>query len=242
MKRISLFLMAGLSLAFLLSACGSQPAQAATTTAATGSITGLRDTRYCEVIPVTQNFLTLQVKVYNTIGLNDCPADLWKSLDPAQLAKQFGAIVVKMNGPRYWVLDGIVGSGVSAGGEKVNVGGIEMQFRAGLKTYLWQGSIGDKFYTPNQVQRDTIFQYSAGQPVYELVSPQGEVYRMQSYSQIADPNLSMADLADLGARLKLPAGWKYQTHILSANEALNSHGLASVINDDLYDSYQKVIQ
>jgi epoxide hydrolase 4 len=208
--------------------------------AAPPAVTDFRNLRYGEVLTVTQDFLKLKVKVFNTIGLNDCPAALWDRLDAKALAAETGAKLVKLNGPRYWVLDRITGSGISAAGEKKNFGGIEMQFRAGLDTWIWQGSIGDRFYAPNAVGRDTVYFYKAGLPVYELVSDKGEVYRMQSYSQIVDKKLSMEDLAGLGSRLKLPAGWTYRVRVLDADSRLESNGLAQVVNDELFDTYQLV--
>ena len=87
--------------------------------------------------------------------------------------------------------------------------------------------------------RTTVFHYRAGRPVYELTAPNGDVYMMQSYAQIADPKLTMDDLAGLGARLKLPKGWTYRTRMLAADTALKAEGVAYVINDNLYNSYQR---
>ena len=42
------------------------------------TISGVRDARYCEIIPVMRNGLHLEATVYNTLGLNDCPASVWK--------------------------------------------------------------------------------------------------------------------------------------------------------------------
>jgi hypothetical protein len=56
---------------------------------------------------------------------------------------------------------------------------------------------GSQFYVPNQVSRDTIWTYDAGKPVYELVSPESDVYVMQSYAQIADHTLTIKQLSDL---------------------------------------------
>lgn len=201
----------------------------------------LRNWRYCEVIPVFQHGLSLHVEVYNTLGLNDCPADLWAKLDAKQLASQTGARLVKLNGPRYWVIDAIQGAGTTLDGKTAEFGGIQMTQRAALDTYLWQGSIGDKTYTPNQVQRTTVFTYFAGQKVYELVSPKGETYIMQSYSQIKDPTLTIDDLDTLGQRLALPAGWKYQVRTLDADLELKANGLAYVINDEFLNTYQQVL-
>ena len=45
------------------------------------SVSGeLRNVRYCEVIPVTRKGLELTSWVYNTLGLNDCPAKEWDAL------------------------------------------------------------------------------------------------------------------------------------------------------------------
>jgi hypothetical protein len=203
---------------------------------------GLRDFRYCEVIPVFQQGLSLHVEVYNTLGLNDCPADAWAKLDAAAMAKQFGARLVKLNGPRHWVIDRLVGSGATASGKVADFGGIQMRQVATLQTKLWQGTVGDKFYAPNEVHRNTVWTYGAGRLVYELVGPKGEVYMMQSYAQIVDPGLTLAALEHLGSRLKLPAGWHYRTRKLDADVELKADGLAYVINDDLYNSYQRVMK
>jgi len=202
----------------------------------------LRDFRYGEVIPVFQEGLRLSVEVYNTIGLNDCPPGLWAKLDARLLARTLGAVTVKLNGPRHWVLDGIIGSGGTAAGKVVDFGGIEMRLVAKLDSRVWEGSVGDTFYTPNRVQRFTTWIYLAGKPVYELVSPEGDVFRMQSYAQIADPDLRISDLEDLGRRLALPKGWSYRTRVLAEDSELRANGVAYVINDNLYNSYQKVTE
>jgi hypothetical protein len=46
------------------------------------------------------------------------------------------------------------------------------------------------------------------------------------------------DLETLGARLMLPEGWTYQARRLDADLELKADGLAYVINDDFYNSYQ----
>ena len=99
--------------------------------------------------------------------------------------------------------------------------------------------IGSKQYSPNEINRTTSFIYRAGNPVYELTSPAGEVYLMQSYSQIVNPTLSMDNLATLDQQLKLPAGWKYKTRLLQQDLALVANGVAYVIQDNLMNSYQR---
>ena len=242
MKRtLILLLLAGLG-ALGLAACGTTGTKAVPAVTPSQSLplpADLRDWRYCEVIPVFQQGLKLHVEVYNTLGLNDCPGQAWASLDAFVLATQLGARLVKLNGPRYWVIDAISGGGSTLAGQTAEFGGIQMTQRATLDTYLWQATIGDQAYTPNQVKRTTVFTYFAGQKIYELISPAGETYVMQSYSQIVDPNLTLADLDALGSRLTLPQGWQYTTEILDQDLVLNAEGVAYVINDDLLNTYQK---
>ncbi|WP_162827152.1 hypothetical protein [Pseudolabrys taiwanensis] len=199
----------------------------------------LRNVRYCEIIAVRRERLTLNVEVYNTLGLNFCPAEAWGKLDAKALAKERKLTAVKLNGPRYWTIDMIEAQGATASGKIEHFGGVPMVLRATLSTKLWQGSVGDKFYTPNVVKRTTVFHYRAGRPVYELVSPKGEVYMMQSYAQIVDATLTMDDLPKLGERLKLPKGWTFRTRVLTDDYALTADGTAYVINDEMYNSYQR---
>lgn len=236
-------LLAGLLFA-LVAACGSSnQAQTIPEVVPSQSLPvpgDLRNYRYCEIIPVFQKGVNFHVEVYNTMGSNDCPADLWSKIDEKALKEQYGAVAMKINGPRYWVMNSIIGGGATAAGKVVDFGGIEMTLRGEIETKLWQGTVGDKFYTPNEVQRTTVFVYLKGNMIYELTAPNGDVYRMQSYAQIADPNLTVIDLESLGERLDLPDGWTYQVRVLTEDSELKADGLAYVINDNLYNSYQKV--
>ena len=78
--------------------------------------------------------------------------------------------------------------------------------------------------------------------VYELTSPEGDVYRMQSYTQLVDPTLTIDDLETLGERLELPEGWRYQARVLGEDSQLVADGLAFVINDDFLNAYQKITE
>lgn len=205
-----------------------------------GAKTGLFNTRYCEILTVTRNGLKATATVYNTIGFNDCPATAWNGIDKKAATKQLGADGLDMNGPRYWLIDGIKGKGVSATGKTINVNGIEMGERATLEVTLKQAMGGKKLYKPNEVKRDTVFTFRAGKPVFELTDPQGHVYRMQSYSQIVNKKETLDDLAGLGAKLKLPKGWTYSTRVLDKDYDLVATGLAYVVQDDFLNTYQRL--
>jgi hypothetical protein len=202
----------------------------------------LRGFRYGEVIPVFKDGLALYGEVYNTMSLNDCPAELWAGLDAKALAKAYGAVAVKLNGPRYWVMDRVEAGGSMAFGKYADFGGIQMKLLARVAIDPGQVSSGNARYLPSGVSRTTAYTYKAGRRVYELVSPKGEVWRMQSYSQAVEPGLSIDSLEGLGSRLKLPSGWTYRTRLLEADSVLKVEGLAWVLQDDFENSYQKVVE
>ena len=76
--------------------------------------------------------------------------------------------------------------------------------------------------------------------MYELISPKGQVYVMQSYSQIVDPSLAYTDLAALGSRLKPPKGWQYRSRTLTADLIAQASGEAHIIQDELQNTYQRL--
>lgn len=199
-----------------------------------------RNVRYCEVAVTYRRGVTLQTEIWNTLGLNDCPAEAWTQLDAAALQAELGAVNVSLNGPRYWVLDeiGALG-GISASGNRATFGTIEMEQRAVLETRLRGDLVGQQFYTPNTVQRDTRYVFYAGELIYTLTDPDGAVYVMQSYAQIAEPELTIDDLETLGERLTLPEGWRYAAVRLDADFILLSGGETTIVQDDFYNTYQR---
>jgi hypothetical protein len=196
-------------------------------------ITGLSGKRYGEVLLVTPGEAGPQAAVYNSFGLNDCPAELWSALDAQAIAAENGAATALLNGPRYWLMNEIEKTNQ---GPRIikNFGGIDMALQA--QTLL--SGMNPAPYTANQVHRHTVFTFDAGEEVYELHDPALRRWVMQTWSQIVDPTLSRADLARLGERLDLPDGWTYQTRTLTSPLRIDTttHA-AQVLQDDLTNSY-----
>lgn len=203
------------------------------------SVSNLRNHRYCEVLLGKREWFKLKVRVFNTQGLNLCPEAQWKELNKDAIAKNFDASFVMLNGPRYWAMDEVQAAGNTVNDVKESFGGIEMNLRATVQLSLLKQLMGSKSYTPNEITRTTNFIYRAGSAVYELTSPAGEVYVMQSYSQIVNPTLNMKDLPVLGEQLKLPTGWTYRSRVLDQELSLMANGVAYVLQDNLSNSYQR---
>ena len=239
-KQASHFISMGLLILSSAFLCGTSIAQSPDSPPVfEKSISNLRNQRYCEVLVGKRSWLNLEVKVFNTQGLNLCPEAQWKTLTKASIEKTFDASFVVLNGPRYWTMDEIQASGNTVNTVKETFDGIEMNLRATIQLSLLKQLIGSKQYTPNEIVRTTNFIYRVGSAVYELTSPGGDVYVMQSYSQIVNPALSMKDLPVLSEQLKLPAGWTYRSRVLDQDLSLVANGIAYVLQDNLSNSYQR---
>ena len=186
-----------------------------------------------------RDWFKLEVRVFNTQGLNLCPEAQWNALTKESIAKTYDASFVLLNGPRYWMMDEIQAAGNTVNDVKASFDGIEMNLRATIQLSLLKQFIGSKHYTPNEIDRTTNFVYKSGNTVYELRSPAGDVYVMQSYSQIINPTLSLQDLPGLSQQLKLPTGWTYRSRVLDQDLSLVANGIAYVLQDNLANSYQR---
>jgi hypothetical protein len=198
-------------------------------------IDNMRGVRYGEVLAMFLRDTGLEAEVYGTQMLNDCPQELWETLDADAITKDMGAVFVKLNGPRYWLLDGL--------GSKVAVvdpvfkdfNGIQMRRIATIP-------IGADFaagpYTIRNVNRGAVFFFDAGKTVYELVDPEGRAFVLQARCVGVDSGMTEESLATLGERLALPEGWSYRTRVLDAELVVDTSAtLATVVQDEFENTY-----
>jgi hypothetical protein len=204
----------------------------------TGVLVGnLRGTRYCEVVLATVGAQTIHLEVYNTQGLNDCPAAEWTQLDPNQIKVAYGADMVVLNGPRYWMLDAFV-EGQLVDPTPKTFGTIEMRHAANVDVPAADVATLQNAYIFRQVQRNTVVRFDAGKPVFELLDTTARVFDMQSFSVQKTPQTD-ADLATLGSRLTLPAGWTFRTRVIAADLTVTAiDHVATVVQDDFANTYQ----
>jgi hypothetical protein len=199
---------------------------------------GLRNVRYGEVLLLREEDGAFRAEVWNTLGMNDCPQAEWEALDATAIAAERGALLALLNGPRFWVLDSIR-SNIRAHAPETTFGGLGM-FRAAVIDFGTEPPVLGS-YIDRSIVRDTVFGFAEGSEVYELVTPAGTRYVMQAYSQIIDKALSIEDLPGLGARIQPPGGWSYIVRRLTCDLAvLSTDGVATVIQDELQNTYQRV--
>ena len=195
----------------------------------------VRGVRYGEVIAVFDRGVRFEAEVFGTQFLNECPQNLWDELDATALAEELGAVMVKLNGPRHWVLDGM--------GAKVNAREpVLREFNGLLMRRLAVVDLGDhpatEPYSEVKVDRGAVFFFDAGKPIYELVDPDGLAYVMQALCVGVDPGMAESTLATLGSRLAMPKGWTFRTRVLDHELVVDTTAtVATVLQDEFENSY-----
>ncbi len=224
MRRQALRTAAAVGLALAL--IGAQAAPAAT-------LGGLHDARYCEIIELKGAPPDATAVIWNTIGLNRCPAAWWEAFDAGALARELGDSAVVLNGPRHFLMDSVTASPGrvrSFHGERLRrVATIPIRTAADLARTP---------YADRTVERDNTWRWRRGRLVYELVAPGGDVYVMQAYSQIVDRKLTIGRLRSLGRGLDVPAGWRYRVRRLRRALEVGANGRATIVQDELQNTYQ----
>jgi hypothetical protein len=200
-------------------------------------ISDMRGVRYGEVLAVFLRDGNVEAEVYGTQMLNDCPAELWDTLDAEVIAKELESFTVKLNGPRHWMLDGL--------GTKVNAlepifrdfNGLQMR-RIAVIRFQPGEVVATSPYEDRFVDRGAQFFFDEGSVVYELVNPEGKAYVMQAYCIGVDPTITQDNLATLGERLSMPEGWSYRSRILDEELVVDTTGqMATVLQDEFENTY-----
>ncbi|MEL7342897.1 MAG: hypothetical protein AAGM67_20605 [Bacteroidota bacterium] len=197
----------------------------------------LRDYRYCELLFTFPNGADTITEVYATMQVNKCPSEEWMAINAEELKDTFGAIGVKANGPRYWVVNKMRSGEEQAAYDKIGTfGDLQMSLSAQIDAGLGE----EQPYVDNIIKRWTTFTFEKGNQIYKLINPAGEVYVMQSYTSMVKADLSIDELENLDQILDLPDGWRFESEVLEEDLALTAAGEAMVVQDELENSYQKM--
>ena len=203
--------------------------------------------RYTEMFQIGGNAITknLAANVYNTGGLNgsdttgdSCPSALLDKIDVKAMAKQYHMLAVFKNGPRLWTLDWIE----VEMGKEVDFGGMKARWVNWLDLRGISTAPGAANYKNITVTRHTKFGFNKGTRISVLDDPEGNSWCMKSFSLITFPDQDFADIANLGSRLKLPAGWKFRSVVLEQDLILtpDTTGTAHITQDDFGNTYDRV--
>lgn len=196
------------------------------------TVTGIRDKRFGEILVIKDN----GVEIYNTTGLNDCPAELWDSLDLEKLKDDFSARAIQKNGPKFWMMD----SQTVYFGETASFGGLEARLAAIMEPSALgkeKGSTPYQIFNPKKTQKMI---YEKEKSVFELVDPEGHVYALQAHEE----RFPLASLSDLGDKMSLPEGWQYRSRQLQDDLILDLTLDKTIygVGDEFHQYYTRITE
>lgn len=184
-----------------------------------------RGLRYAELFAIGEELIV----VYNSMGLSEAPSELWDALDAEAAAKQLGVEAVIKNGPHWWVSDKAT---LQYGVEVVSVGEIGFRTVARLPALVARsGKVAPPLYEVLEPHKVGELSYSAGKPVYELISPEGDAFVMQS------TNIEPSELPTVGERLSPAEGWQFRTRVLDDDLTVVMEGTVKTVADDFHNIY-----
>ena len=187
---------------------------------------------------------------YNSLGVADDVSDeefdaRFRALDPGSLRKEYGGDAVRFNGPRRFLADRFTAEAFD-GGKLSMVGPLPMHLYGTFVAPDFDAFIAGKQtpYVEAVSRRSTTWFFEAGAEVYELVSPEGIVFVMQSASLGVNPGNTVDKLPALGERLALPQGWTYRARTLE-NELVmratyDDDPPNTIVLDELENNYQRL--
>ncbi|MFZ0530544.1 MAG: hypothetical protein WAL91_08420 [Propionicimonas sp.] len=186
---------------------------------------------------------------FNSLGVVDDVPDAefdasFRALDPDALQKVYGGDAVRFNGPRRFLADRFTAVAVNRG-QLSMLGPIPMYTYGTFMAHNFDAFIGGK-QTPYQEtvsRRTTQWFFDPGSEVYELVSPTGSVFVMQSASLGVNPDNTVDTLPTLGERLALPDGWTYRVRTLEEELVLTAtyeDSPAMIVLDEFENNYQRI--
>jgi hypothetical protein len=195
----------------------------------------------CEIFLMKKQDGKLEALVYNTTGLNECPPAKFDPINAEKLAQETASDVAWKNPRRFWMMDRLT---VALVGEAREFDGLPFNFVAKMEMppgfTPGKGQAGFAF-KPTKIQRVTKYEFTKGNMVFMLRSPDKHTWVMQTYTTHTDPTLTEAALPTLGKRLKLPKGWSFKATKLDKDLVINTNGLANIVPDNLENMYQGCI-
>ena len=200
-------------------------------------IENARDLPFCEAFRVSERLPHPTSQVYITAGASDCPPEKFDAIDPKKLAAELKTDTVLLGPRRRWAFDEASASDV---GDTVDFDGVKFMWIAFMQTSFLRDGTTHPF-TSMQIWRRARYLYRAGSTVL-LIHPHPvayeEVYVLQSYADHDYQTLTVASLADMGAKLILPEFWTYEVRKLDKDLTIESdYGVERSIQDNLKNVY-----
>lgn len=187
---------------------------------------------------------------YNSLGVVDHVPDeefdaRFRALDPGKLKKEYGGDAIRFNGPRRFLGNRFAAEAFD-GGRQSMLGPIPMHLYGVFVVPDFDAFVAGKQtpYRETVSRRTTTWFFDAGAEVYELISPEGVAFVMQSASLGVDPHNTVDRLPTLGDRLSLPEGWQFRVRTLEKELVMRAtydqDPPNTIVLDEFENNYQRL--
>ncbi|KAI8621320.1 hypothetical protein BC830DRAFT_277226 [Chytriomyces sp. MP71] len=197
--------------------------------------------RYGEVTAAKmKGFTQVEVTVYSTFGLHDCPTELWSALTEADVKTATGCWQGMINGPRYWMIDYFGPSMAPVESVPISIKDLDFRVAGSLTLSITQVATLRGKYTLRTIPRAVEWIWAAGSMAYFLVSGNGDRFVCQSISQKVNPQLAVDGLDATLVHAELPKGWRFEREVLEVDLRIQTNpavGHIVVIQDEFENSY-----
>lgn len=186
-----------------------------------------RGATYCVINIIQYGFFEVKIDSYSSRKLSSCNKSAYHRLTEASITAQtrtfLSARQVVKGGFHTLVASRDLNPFIHP---YIFLGEIRMQKHATVEvdylSYIYKYLSNSKFrrglensnYVPLDGNSPMQYLYNPGEQVHELVSPEGRVFTMTSFTDYINPSLTLENLKDMGSSLTLPTGWKYRTRII----------------------------
>ena len=207
-----------------------------------------RGETYHEIFIAYRHYTGLRIAVWNDIRHEKMSRPTWDSIATSFVKSESAeSVTVIKNGPRFWMLDSLRGYelgsrrsfAVGGGGDATNGAGGRRLYDFDLVAVIHPSFAELLFRGPYhelKIRRHTDWTYAARSTVYELTSPRGDVYTMQTGSREVIRDASPASSAEM--KLEPPTGWAYGRRELNDEETYYISDFAYIIQDEFFNTYQ----
>ncbi|MCX6244152.1 MAG: hypothetical protein NTU98_05545 [Bacteroidetes bacterium] len=175
--------------------------------------------------------------MHATLGIQEADAHTMDVVDAVRLARELEVDMVAVNSGRILTFD----EGEIQAGYIVDFHGVRLTWMGEMIAEDVFGQMTGPAYIPALIYRLTKWTWKAGKKVHLLREPGGPTWVMQEYCKKVDPELTIDNLDQVGSKLKLPHGWKFETKVLTRDLVLDTtccDGWASMLRDELQCTYQ----
>ena len=198
-----------------------------------------------------------EVSIFSSFRYGDCSVEEYDKLSEASISAQLKTLLDPQRVVKLGFHTNVASENLTPRVlPYISVGSSRFDYVATMSVnyidYIYKFITNERFrlgiarasYTPLGNSAPLHYIYNPGATVYELISPDGKVYIMSSFTNYYNPKLTLANLSDLGNLLNLPPGWKFRSRVLDSQVKIHATAplyYAEVIYDDFQNFYVEVL-